>query len=276
MKILTFRATAAVISAFAMLSLAAPASAQQNRRRLRRRPRRRARSAAGAGRLRCPAAPRSGASRRRQPFRPPAADATASAGRARGQAAEGGRRRTARIVAVVDVHVGRHAGQGGDDRSRVRLAGDLDHLPCQDDRAVLAAQAARGARQDRRSAVAGRSAVRARRQGQRAVVIAGGRDARGAAVGGHFAATPASRSAPPRALPRSCAPKRGGPARHGAARDDRRDLAVRRAVRHRLGHHEQLHRHLEIADDQSRRRRARHRRSAARHRASGWPRRSRP
>ena len=44
------------------------------------------------------------------------------------------------------------------------------------------------------------------------------------------------------------------------------DVAVRRAVRHRLGHHEQLHRHLEIADDQSRRGGAGHRRSAARDR----------
>ena len=42
--------------------------------------------------------------------------------------------------------------------------------------------------------------------------------------------------------------------------------AVRRPVRHRLGHHEQLHRHLEGADDQPRRRRSRHRRSAAGHR----------
>ena len=42
------------------------------------------------------------------------------------------------------------------------------------------------------------------------------------------------------------------------AGDDRRDSAIRRAVRHRLGHHEQLHRHLEVADHQSRRGGARH------------------
>ena len=35
-------------------------------------------------------------------------------------------------------------------------------------------------------------------------------------------------------------------ARHGRAGDHRRDLAFRRAVRHRVGHHEQFHRHLEI------------------------------
>ena len=48
------------------------------------------------------------------------------------------------------------------------------------------AQAALGAGQDRRRALAGGSAIRARRQGQRAGVLAGGGDARGAAVGGHF------------------------------------------------------------------------------------------
>ena len=56
------------------------------------------------------------------------------------------------------------------------------------------------------------------------------------------------------------------PARHGPARNHRRDVALRRTVRHRLGHHEQLYRHLEVADHQPRRGGARHRRSAARDR----------
>ena len=49
-----------------------------------------------------------------------------------------------------------------------------------------AAQTPDGACQDQRRALAGRSSVRARRQGRRAVVIARGCDARGAAVGGNF------------------------------------------------------------------------------------------
>ena len=81
---------------------------------------------------------------------------------------------------MVDVPVGGHPGQGRDDRACLRLAGDLDHLHRENDRAVArAAQIARRAPQDRRCQVAGGSAVRARRQGQRAVVVAGGCDARG-------------------------------------------------------------------------------------------------
>ena len=63
---------------------------------------------------------------------------------------------------------------------------------------------------------------------------------------------------------------RGRPAdraRHGRARQHRRDRAVRRPVRHGLGHHEQLHRHFERAHHQSRGGRAGHRGSAARDRA---------
>ena len=55
--------------------------------------------------------------------------------------------------------------------------------------------------------------------------------------------------------------------RHRDPGHHRRDRALRRAVRHRLGHHEQLHRHLEGAHHQSRGGGARHRRSAAGDRA---------
>ncbi len=54
--------------------------------------------------------------------------------------------------------------------------------------------------------------------------------------------------------------------RYRRAGDHRRHRTVRRTVRHRLGHHEQLHRHLEVADHQPRGGCARHRRSAAGHR----------
>ena len=46
-------------------------------------------------------------------------------------------------------------------------------------------------------------------------------------------------------------------------RHHRCDRALRRLVRDRLGHHEQLHRHLEVADHQSRGGRTGHRRGAA-------------
>ena len=54
---------------------------------------------------------------------------------------------------------------------------------------------------------------------------------------------------------------------YGAARQHRRHRALRRPVRHRVGHHEQLHRHLERAHHEPRRGRAWHRRGAARDRA---------
>ena len=53
---------------------------------------------------------------------------------------------------------------------------------------------------------------------------------------------------------------------HGRHCDDRCDFAVRRPVRHGVGHHEQLHRHFKSADDQSCRRCAGYRRGAARDR----------
>ena len=231
-----------------MLSLAAPSSAQQATAPAA------ARRFGGACGPQSPAAP---------PHRSPAgtgASAAAAAGCSRQRLRTPRPRRpsgeskllkaaaagTARIVAVVDVHVGRHHRQGGDDRPRLCLAGDLDHLHREDDRADRhSAQAARRARQDRRCTVAGGSAVRARRQGQRAVVLACGGDARGAAVGRHFQRR---RHQGTRRLELCRDRARRGaadPARHGPARHHRRDVALRRTVRHRLGHHEQLHRHLE-------------------------------
>ena len=59
--------------------------------------------------------------------------------------------------------------------------------------------------------------------------------------------------------------------RHRRAGHDRLHRAVRRPVRHCLGHHEQLHRHLESPDHQPCRRRARHRRSPAGDRAGPGP-----
>ena len=55
-------------------------------------------------------------------------------------------------------------------------------------------------------------------------------------------------------------------ARHRRAGDHRRDRAVRRPVRHGVGHHELVHRHREFAHHQPRGGGAWHRRSAARHR----------
>ena len=125
-------------------------------------------------------------------------------------------------------------------------------------------RAALGKIGDARSLAEAQFALGAKRQ--RIVVVARRGDARGAAVGGNLrrhrhkgtggvelCRNRARRSAP-------------DPARHGSTGDHRRDVAIRRAVRHGMGHHEQLYRHLEIADDQSRGGRARHRRSAARHR----------
>ena len=174
----------------------------------------------------------------------------------------------ARAVAVVDVPVGGHPGQGGDDRAGVRLAGDLDHLHRENDRTVVgAAQAAHGARQDqarrdRWRKRSSRSAPRtaccrrcwrprcARRGCRREFPATSGIKERAASSFAEIVRAEARRI-------------RLG---MGLLATHRRDVAVRRAVRHRVGHHEQLHRHLEIADHQSGGGRAGHRRSAARHR----------
>ena len=93
-------------------------------------------------------------------------------------------------------------------------------------------------------------------------------DRRTAAVGRRARHATASRSASPRGW--SGSRRRAGRrmlARHRRARHHRRDRALRRPVRHGLGHHEQLHRHLEGADHQPRGGGARHRRGAAGDRA---------
>ena len=65
-------------------------------------------------------------------------------------------------------------------------------------------------------------------------------------------------------------------ARHRSARDDRLDGALRRPVRHGLGHHERVHRHLAHQHDEPRCRGAGHRRGAARHRLRPYRRHSLP
>jgi hypothetical protein len=55
-------------------------------------------------------------------------------------------------------------------------------------------------------------------------------------------------------------------ARHRASGDHRLDRAIHRIVRHRVGHHGQLHRYLAGADDEPRRGRAGHRRGTVGHR----------
>src|SRR5258707_3701268 len=57
----------------------------------------------------------------------------------------------ARVVAMVDVPFGGYPGQGGHDRSCLRLAGDLDYLHRKNDRAVAdPAPASRGTPQNQR------------------------------------------------------------------------------------------------------------------------------
>ena len=89
-----------------------------------------------------------------------------------------GRRQPARIVAMVDVLVRRHPGQGGHDQLGLRVARDLDDFSRQDHPALpRAAATGRGAGADRRRPVAGRSAIGVGLDDERAVLVAGGRDA---------------------------------------------------------------------------------------------------
>ena len=139
---------------------------------------------------------------------PPASDAAAHPPRAARQGAEIDGRGAARTVAVVDVPVGRHHRQGGDDRSCLCLAGDLDRLHRQDDRAVGGAGAS-CARRCARSAMRGRWRKRNSRSAPRTACCRHCSRPRCARRGcrPEFPATTASRNARPRALPKSCAPK---------------------------------------------------------------------
>ena len=162
-----FRTVLNLLAALAMVRVASlpwPSSA-----RPRRQPPRRRRAAPACRRGRrlfrrhrlahasaTPAAPVRGCARRA------AAATTAKAAR------QSLRQRAPRIVAMVDVHVGRRRREGRDDRSRLRLAHDLDHLHRQNDRAVdRAAQscARRCARSRMRARSPKRSSRSARRQG---------------------------------------------------------------------------------------------------------------
>ncbi len=249
------------MSALAMLSLAAPSSAQQARSP-RSSPRHRALrnpGSARAGRAPAAAVPSVPA--------PAASEATAPLRRRRRQAAETGGVELRELspwsmflsadILVKAVMIG---------LALASLATWTIFIAKMIELSLVQRRLARGARQDRRRKVAGRSAIRARRQGRHPVVAAGCGDARGAVVGGNFQRR-RHQGAGGIELCRDRA-RRGAPdpARHGAAGDRRRDLAIHRTVRHGVGHHEQFYRHLEIADHQSCRGRTGHRRSAARHR----------
>ena len=199
MKTTLFRTICAAVLALAMLSPAAPLMAQQPKlppsgcplapqAPVMASPPVTAAPAQSAA-VPAPAAAAQPAPVAAQPAAVPAGPRCRSA-TARGQQCQGAEidgRGAARIVAVVDVHVGRHHRQGGHDRPCLRLGGDLDRLHRENDRAVGGAgQTAPGAAKSRRCAFAGGSAIRAGQQGQRAVGVAGCRHERGAVVGGHF------------------------------------------------------------------------------------------
>ena len=116
------------------------------------------------------------------------------------------------------------------------------------------------ARSPRRTPVGGAKGARRQAHGVCLLVRAALHEVR---LSGEGASEPASRSAA-RPVYRDRA-RRSACMRFGmaTARHHRRDLAVRRAVRHGLGHHEQLHRHFQSADDKPRGGGARHRRSLA-------------
>ena len=225
------RTTVAVIAALAVLSLTVPSSAQQKMApaapsapAVQQAPAMAQAPAAPAPApaVQAPAPPVAAAPRPPRPRR----RSRRAAGRAREQAVEGGHRGAARIVAVVDVHVGRRAGQGGHDRSCLCLAGDLDHLHRQDDRDDVVSGASCVTR-SARSATPARWRKRNSRSAPRAACCRRCSRPRCAKRGCRraFPATPASRSARPRALPKSCAPKRGG---SGSAWDCWRPSARRR------------------------------------------------
>ena len=123
----------------------------------------------------------------------------------------------------------------------------MDHLHRQDDRVAVVQRKVRSALA--KIADAPRWRKRNSRWAPRAACWrpSRGGDARGAAVGRHLQRR-RHQGARRFRLPKSCAPRHGGSGSAWASGDHRRDVALRRTVRHRLGHHEQFHRHFEIAD----------------------------
>ena len=187
------------------------------------------------------------------------------------------RRPAARSVRLEHVLVRRQHREGGDHRAGARLGHYLDRRvsPSSSSCWLLKRRLLPRAGDAGGAAVVDRSAGGARRPRAR----------RGAGSRGDWPRRLCPPTARPRGLKERAASRlerieaaagRGNDARHRHSRDDRRDRALRRPVRHGLGHHEQLYRHLEGADHQPRRRRAGHRRGAARHRASASSPRSRP
>ena len=172
----------------------------------------------------------------------------------------------ARPLALRHVHERRRRREGGHDRPRLRLSRHLDAAARQGDRADGRAPPcpgrpwrARPRADARRGGFAdherghGRGSPRRRRSRR-------GSDARRAS------APRASRSAPPRFSRASRrAPAAPWAAAPGCSRPSAPLRTFRRPVRHGVGHHERLHRHLEDQHHQSRRGRSRHRRGAARH-----------
>ena len=199
----------------------------------------------------------------------PLADGAAGAAALPGRGVRRHRQRAAaaQSVAVGHVRECRHRGAGGHGRAGLGLAGHLDGMAGQDhrdqphdsDRQAEARPAGDRARAGR--CRAGQPRRPRRRRADHPVRGARGRACRTACrrrlQGADRAAAGAGRG-------RDVAPDR---ARHRRARHHRRHRTLRRPVRHGLGHHECLHRHLRGAHHQSRGGRARHRRSAAGDRA---------
>ena len=180
---------------------------------------------------------------------------------------DGCRAAAAQSVAVGNVRECGHRGAGGDGRAGLCLADDMDGLAGQDHRD----QPRHRQREAQdwpcwKASHAGRCRAGQPRRPRRRRADHPVRGARGQPVGRHHrrrlqgtyrAAAGAGRGG-------DVAPDR---ARHRRARHHRRHRAVRRTVRHGMGHHECLHRHIRGAYHQPRRGSARHRRSAAGDRA---------
>ena len=162
----------------------------------------------------------------------------------------------AQPLAVGDVRGRRPGGEGRHDRPCLSVAGDLDHLVRQEPGASSPPARACGA--DWRSCsppARWRGGARAADpRGPLASMLRAARHEAAAAPagltrgdgGGFLARVGSQLSRIEVQAARRLEPRDGRP------RDDRRHRALRRPVRHRLGDHEQLHRHLRGADHQPR------------------------